>query len=310
MIKQGPTMSQTEQSKSPKKGIYLLPNLFTTAGLFAGFYSIVSSMQGRFELACMTIFIAMLADGLDGRVARLTNTQSAFGAEYDSLSDMIAFGLAPALLAYTWSLHTLGKIGWLVAFFYVASTGLRLARFNVQGAEEDKRFFSGLACPAAAAVMGGFVWVMLEYGVTDGTTLPYIVSALVVLCAALMLSSVKYYSFKVFDFKNHVPFTVLIVVVLAVMAIAMDPAQVLFYAFAAYMVLGPFLARLASKEEAAEEATLTDTDEELTNQSPDAATENKTMPFSFDLSHPVDESLAETPPQIRSFVLEKTDKEE
>jgi len=224
-----------------KKGIFLLPNLFTTAGLFAGFYSIVASMQDKFSLACLTIFIALVADSLDGRVARLTNSESAFGAEYDSLSDMIAFGLAPALLLYNWALHSLGKVGWLIAFFYVASTGLRLARFNVQHEEEDKRFFKGLACPAAAAVCAGFVWTMSEYGVTVDRAITLAVALLCILCASLMVSNVKYYSFKVFDFRHHVPFIVLVAVVIVVMAIAIDPAQVLFYGFLAYLVLGPIL---------------------------------------------------------------------
>ncbi|MFN3234027.1 MAG: CDP-diacylglycerol--serine O-phosphatidyltransferase [Gammaproteobacteria bacterium] len=234
-------MQPNTNEKQIKRGIYLLPNLFTTAGLFAGFYSIVAAMQGKFELACITIFIAMIADGLDGRVARLTNTQSAFGAEYDSLSDMIAFGLAPALLAYNWALHSLGKIGWLCAFIYVASTGLRLARFNTQVETADKRFFSGLASPAAAGFLTGFIWVMIEYGVIPTKQLHMITTVLTVVSALLMVSNIKYYSFKVFDFKGHVPFMVLVLLVLIVVAITIDPAQVLFYTFATYVVTGPVL---------------------------------------------------------------------
>lgn len=236
-------MSEEIQVKAtPKRGVYLLPNICTTAGLFAGFYSIVAAMQHHFGVACAAIFIAMVADGLDGRVARLTNTQSAFGAEYDSLSDMVAFGLAPALLMYTWSLSSLGKIGWLCAFFYVACTGLRLARFNTQLDNADKRFFIGLACPASAAVLAGAVWFLLENTSLAGDAMAIPIAILTVLVGALEVSNIKYYSFKVLDFRSHVPFTVLVFVVLIVMLIALDPAQVLFYAFAAYLIFGPVIA--------------------------------------------------------------------
>lgn len=235
-------MSDEVQVKTPKRGVYLLPNIFTTAGLFAGFYSIVAAMQHHFGIACAAIFIAMIADGLDGRVARLTNTQSAFGAEYDSLSDMVAFGLSPALLVYTWSLNCLGKIGWLCAFFYVACTALRLARFNTQSESADKRFFTGLACPASAAVLAGAVWFLLENTAVVGKAIAIPMAALTVLVGALEVSNIKYYSFKVLDFRHHVPFMVLVFAVLIVMLIALDPAQVLFYAFTAYLVLGPVIA--------------------------------------------------------------------
>ena len=225
-----------------KKGVYLLPNLFTTAGLFLGFYAIVAAMQGKFETASIAIFIAMIADGLDGRVARLTNTESAFGAQYDSLSDMITFGLAPALLVFTWSLSTLGKIGWLCAFLYVAGTALRLARFNSQLENDDKHYFTGLACPAAAGLLVGFIWYMDEMSFDVGSLLVHASAAITVALGALQVSNLKYYSFKVFDFKSHVPFTVLIAVVVLVAAIAMDPAAVLFYGFALYVVLGPLTA--------------------------------------------------------------------
>ncbi|MBP9726621.1 MAG: CDP-diacylglycerol--serine O-phosphatidyltransferase [Gammaproteobacteria bacterium] len=236
-------MSEETQIKAqPKRGVYLLPNIFTTAGLFSGFYSIVAAMQHHFGIACAAIFIAMIADGLDGRVARLTNTQSAFGAEYDSLSDMVAFGLAPALLMYTWSLSSLGKVGWLCAFFYVACTALRLARFNTQLEQADKRFFVGLACPAAAAVLVGAAWFVLDNTTFVGKSIAIPIAALTIVVGALEVSSIKYYSFKVLDFRHHVPFTVLVFAVLAVMLIALDPTQVLFYAFAAYLVLGPVIA--------------------------------------------------------------------
>lgn len=224
-----------------KKGVYLLPNLFTTAALFLGFYAIVAAMQNKFDTASVAIFIAMIADGLDGRVARLTNTQSSFGAQYDSLSDMISFGLAPALLVFTWSLSTLGKIGWLCAFLYVAGTALRLARFNSQLENDDKHYFTGLACPAAAGLLVGFIWYMDEMGVGINSLLIHGSAAITVALGALQVSNLKYYSFKVFDFKSYVPFTVLIAVVVIVTAIAIDPAVVLFYGFALYVVLGPLV---------------------------------------------------------------------
>lgn len=232
---------ETQVRPTPKRGVYLLPNMFTTGALFAGFYSIVAAMQHHFGLACVAIFIAMIADTLDGRVARLTNTQSAFGAEYDSLSDMIAFGLSPALLMYTWSLNSLGKVGWICAFFYVACTALRLARFNIQLEQADKRFFLGLPCPAAAAVLVGGVWFLLENTTFMGKNIAIPMAVLTVIVGALEVSNIKYYSFKVLDFKSHVPFTALVFAVLIVMLIALDPAQVLFYAFTAYLVLGPIL---------------------------------------------------------------------
>ena len=236
-------MSEELQAKTtPKRGVYLLPNIFTTGALFAAFYAIVAAMQQHFGVACVATFIAMIADGLDGRVARLTNTQSAFGAEYDSVSDMVAFGLTPAVLIYTWSLHSLGKIGWLCAFFYVACTALRLARFNTQLDVADKRFFVGLACPAAAAVLVGAVWFLLENTTVMGKSIAIPMACLTVLVGALEVSNIKYYSFKVLNFRHHVPFTVLVLAVMIIMLIALDPAQVLFYAFATYLVLGPVIA--------------------------------------------------------------------
>ena len=149
--------------KKPRRGIYLLPNLFTTGCLFAGFYAIVSAMGGRFEAAAVAIFVAMVMDGLDGRVARLTNTQTDFGAQYDSLADMVSFGLAPSLVIYEWALFSMGKLGWLAAFVYAAATALRLARFNTQVGTAGKRYFQGLASPAAAAMVAGMVWVGIDY---------------------------------------------------------------------------------------------------------------------------------------------------
>lgn len=222
-----------------RKGIYLLPNLFTTAGLFAGFYAIVAGMRGHFDVAATAIFIAMVMDALDGRIARLTNTESAFGAQYDSLSDMIAFGAAPALVIYTWSLSTL-KFGWLVAFIYAAAAALRLARFNIQTAKVDKRFFVGLATTPSAGVLAGYIWSMDELGLNTPIT-SVIGAALTVLIGVLMVSNVRYYSFKNIDLKAHVPFVALLIVVLIFVGISVDPPIVLFIIFASYALSGPVL---------------------------------------------------------------------
>ena len=230
-----------------KKGIYLLPNLFTTGALFAGYYSIIASINGKFELAAISVFIAALLDGLDGRVARLTNTQSAFGEQYDSLSDLVSFGLAPSLLMYTWSLKSLavihpvmGKIGWLVAFIYAVSGALRLARFNVQIGTVDKAYFQGLASPAAAAVVCSFVWVAVDHEFT-GESLRF-VSLAVTLCAGLlMVSRFRYYSFKTLPFKESVPFVWILVLVLIFVLLALAPAKVLFVVFGLYALSGPVM---------------------------------------------------------------------
>jgi len=187
-----------EAAESPAKrrrGIYLLPNLFTTAALFAGFFAIVAAIGNHFDSAAVAVFIAMVLDGLDGRVARLTNTQSEFGGEYDSLSDMVSFGLAPALVMYLWSLHALGKLGWLAAFVYTAGAALRLARFNTQIGVADKRYFQGLASPAAAAVMMGMVWVGNDYHLA-GADVRVLAFAVTVILGVLMVSNVRYYSFN------------------------------------------------------------------------------------------------------------------
>lgn len=227
-------------NKTRPRGIYLLPNILTTAALFAGFYSIVAAMKGNFDIAAMAVFIAMIADTLDGRVARMTNTQTAFGAEYDSLSDMVAFAVAPALIVYSWSLYTLGKLGWLVAFVYTAATALRLARFNTQTHDADRRYFQGLPCPSAAAVVAGMVWCCSYYDL-NGMFLA-IVAAIVTFCVAgLMVSRVRYYSFKEFDFKDKVSFFSVVILVLVIAAIAMEPPQMLFGIFLAYACLGPIV---------------------------------------------------------------------
>ena len=196
------------------KGIYLLPNLFTTAALFSGFYAIISAMNGRFEASAIAIFVAALFDGMDGRVARMTNTQSAFGAEYDSLSDMVSFGVAPALVVFSWSLQTLGKVGWICAFIYAVAAAFRLARFNVQIAVVDKRYFIGLASPLAAAIIASMVWAGFDNRIAGREQeLAIGVAAVTVLAAFLMVSNFRYYSFKELD-RSRVPFAVMLPVVL------------------------------------------------------------------------------------------------
>ena len=223
-----------------KRGIYLLPNLFTTAALFAGFYAIVAAMQDRFEAAAVAIFIAMVLDGLDGRVARLTNTQSEFGAEYDSLSDLASFGIAPALVIYQWALSGMGKLGWLAAFIYTASAALRLARFNTQVGIADKRYFQGLASPAAAAIISGMVWVGESYSLSGKAV--NVAALLTTVCVGLlMVSNIRYHSFKGFDLKGKVPFVAIMVFVLVLVLVTYDPPVVLFSFFFLYVLSGPIL---------------------------------------------------------------------
>jgi CDP-diacylglycerol--serine O-phosphatidyltransferase len=232
-------MTEQKQSDSARKrGIYLLPNLFTTAGLFSGFYAIVASMNGQFEAAAIAIFIAMIFDGIDGRIARMTNTESAFGAEYDSMADMVSFGIAPALVSYNWGLDELGKVGWLAAFVFAAGAALRLARFNTQVGIADKRFFQGLASPAAAAIVAGMVWLGQDQGI-NGKDLGYIVALITVCSGLLMVSNFRYHSFKGIDLKGKVPFVVVLLMVLVLVVIASQPALLLFAAFAIYAISGP-----------------------------------------------------------------------
>lgn len=223
---------------SPRKGIYLLPNLLTTAGLFSGFFAIVSSMNGRFEAAAVAIFIAMIFDGLDGRVARLTNTQSEFGAQYDSMSDMLSFGVAPALVAYNWGLAEYGKFGWLAAFIFVACAALRLARFNANLGVTDGRFFQGLASPAAAAIIAGMVWSGSIYQV-DGDNIGYLVGLLTIVTGLLMVSNFRYNSFKDLNWRDRVSFLTILMVVLVFVVIAARPAEMLFGIFFIYACSGP-----------------------------------------------------------------------
>ena len=231
-----------ENAPRPKRrrGIYLLPNLFTTAALFAGFYAILSAMQGRYEAAAIAIFAAMVMDGLDGRVARLTHTQSDFGAEYDSLSDMVAFGLAPALVVYVWALSGLGKLGWLAAFVYTAGTALRLARFNTQIGIADKRYFQGLPSPSAAAILSAGVWIGADYAI-DGHDVSWFAGLLTGLVGLLMVSNFRYHSFKQIDVRGRVSFIFAVVVMLAFAVVFMHPPVVLFAMFLGYAVSGPVL---------------------------------------------------------------------
>jgi|UPI000427988C CDP-diacylglycerol--serine O-phosphatidyltransferase len=227
-----------EGRKVRHRGIYLLPNLFTTANLFAGFYAIINAMNGNFYVAAAAVFVAMVLDSLDGRVARLTNTQSAFGAEYDSLSDMVAFGVAPALLAFEWALGSMGKVGWMVAFIYVAGAALRLARFNTQIGSVDKRYFIGLASPAAAGVVAGTVWAFSDFGI-KGSNMAFAVAVLVAAAGMLMVSNIKYYSFKDLDLKGRVPFVAILAVVLVFAVVFSDPPRILLIIFLAYAASGP-----------------------------------------------------------------------
>ncbi len=220
-----------------RRGIYLLPNLLTLAALFAGFYAIVQAMNLNFDQASIAIFVAMVFDTLDGRVARMTRTQSAFGAEFDSLSDMVAFGAAPALIMYEWVLRDLGKLGWIAAFLYCAGAALRLARFNTMLDVADKRWFTGLPSPAAAAVVAGFIWIVDDYAI-EPATLHWWAWIVTVFAGLTMVSNLKYYSGKSINLKKSVPFVALLSFVAFIAFLAYQPALVLFGAFVAYAVSG------------------------------------------------------------------------
>jgi CDP-diacylglycerol--serine O-phosphatidyltransferase len=220
-----------------RRGIYLLPNLFTTAALFGGFYAIVQAINGRFDQAAIAIFVAMVLDGLDGRVARLTKTQSAFGAEYDSLSDMVSFGAAPALVIYEWALLSLGKLGWIAAFVYCAGAALRLARFNTMLEVADKRFFQGLPSPAAAALVAGFVWIMDDAAI-DPESIRWWAWVVTVFAGLTMVSNLKYYSFKTINLRRSVPFVVVFLIMMSFVLVSYQPAIVLFAGFVVYALSG------------------------------------------------------------------------
>ena len=237
--------SAEDEAQAPlpprRRGIYVLPNAITLAALFSAFYGIIMASNGRFELACIAIFVAAVLDSLDGRVARMTNSQSAFGEQMDSLSDMVAFGAAPALIVYQWALQDLGRLGWIPAFVYIAGAALRLARFNVNIGVVDKRFFQGLPSPAAAAIVMSFIWVMDDAGFKSVSRIDWIEwSAFgVTLYAGLsMVTNAPFYSFKVWGGRRTVPFAVLIVVMLTIALVALDPPRVLFGIFCLYGLSG------------------------------------------------------------------------
>ncbi len=233
----------TEKIRS-KRGIYLLPSVLTTFGMFAGFYSIISSINGDFTIAAISILIAMFWDTLDGREARLTNTQSAFGAEYDSLADLVSFGLAPALLVYQWTLYELGRFGWLAAFVYLACAALRLARFNTQVGIADKRYFQGLPSPAAAGVIASMIWLKIwTFASFDSDVISlgyYLGAGITILCGLLMVSNIRYYSFKEFDSKKA-SFRFLLIVILSLIILVSKPNIILFTGFFVYLLSGPII---------------------------------------------------------------------
>ncbi len=258
-----PHMDETQQTPRPRgRGIYLLPNLFTTGGLFAGFYAIIAATQGRFDDACIAVFVAGILDGLDGRVARLTNTQSEFGVQYDSLADLVSFGLAPALVMYHWALSSTlldgvipGKIGWVAAFLYAACAALRLARFNSQVGQVDKRWFIGLASPAAAGLVASFVWTCHDLGYS-GEQLRYGALAVTVIAGLLMVSRLRYFSFKGGGPRHdRVPFLAIVVVLAIVVAVAIDPPRVLLAIGALYALSGPVYAAVRRLRRPPSEAT-------------------------------------------------------
>ena len=228
-----------------RKGIYILPNLFTLAALFGGFYAIVMAMNGRFDYAAVGGFCAMVLDSLDGRVARMTNTQSAFGEQMDSLSDMVSFGVAPALIAYEWALSGLGRWGWIAAFVYCSCAALRLARFNVNTGTVDKRWFQGLPSPAAAALVTGFIWLLSDAGVQRGqdglltwSQLTWVMFGLTLYAGLTMVTNAPFYSFKDLHLKRSVPFTAIVLIVLGIAIINIHAPTVLFSIFVAYGLSG------------------------------------------------------------------------
>ncbi len=247
--------SPSTEQKRPSRGIYLLPNLFTTSALLAGFYSIILAYNGHYGDAGLAIIVAMVLDGFDGRVARMTNTTTAFGAEYDSMADMISFGMAPAFLMYSWSLSDLseahyGQLSWVIAFVYTACCGLRLARFNVAVGTADKRFFQGLACPSAAAILASFVWVMTGLGVS-GDDVVILAAVMTAASGIAMVSTFTYYSFKDLGDNKKVPFAMLLGLLLLLVVTAVDPPKMILIASVIYGLSGPvyYLFRLYRKRQ-------------------------------------------------------------
>ncbi|NOT83458.1 MAG: CDP-diacylglycerol--serine O-phosphatidyltransferase [Methylococcaceae bacterium] len=228
------------------RGIYLLPNLFTTGAMFAGFYAMTSAINSHFETAAIAIFVAMVLDGLDGRVARLTNTQSEFGAQYDSLSDMVSFGVAPGLVMYLWVLSSMGQLGLFAAFVHTAGGALRLARFNTQLTTADKRYFQGLPSPAAAAILAGFIWISAKYHY-DVHAIKYLALILTISTGLLMVSNFRYSSFKEIDLRGRVPFIVAISIMLTIAFVMAHPETMLFLFFLGYAVSGPIITLIMRK---------------------------------------------------------------
>ena len=252
-----------------RKGLYILPNMFTLAALFSGLYAILMAVNFEFDKAAVGIFFALILDSLDGRVARMTNTQSAFGEQMDSLSDMVSFGAAPALIAYMWALQGLGRWGWLAAFVYCACAALRLARFNVNTAVVDKRFFQGLPSPAAAALVAGFIWLMTELGFEGadklwGISIPWITFAVAMYAGLTMVTNVPFYSFKDISMKKSVPFAVIVLIALGIAVVNIDPPTVIFGVFIAYGLSGyvVYLWRKSKGQQTSVIATSTDEPDE------------------------------------------------
>ena len=239
-------MTQTKRSIR-QRGIYLLPNLFTTGAMFAGFYAIISAINGRFEVSAISLFVAMILDGLDGRVARMTNTESEFGVQYDSLSDMVSFGVAPGVVMYIWAFESLGKLGLFAAFVHTAGGALRLARFNTQVEVADRRYFQGLPSPAAAAILAGALWISVEMGY-EVESIKYLILILTISTGLLMVSNFRYSSFKEIDFKGRVPFIVAISVMLGI-GFVMAQAEIMLFVLAlGYAISGPIITLMTLRQ--------------------------------------------------------------
>lgn len=234
-------VAEEDGRKTTRKGIYLLPNLLTLGAMFAGFYAIIAGINGNFNAAGWAILIAAVMDGLDGRVARLTNTQSAFGAQFDSLADMVSFGVAPALIVFSWTLGSLGNAGWAASFIFMSCAALRLARFNVQAGTADKRFFVGLQSPVAAGLVTFVVWVAYKYNIEQGWWTSLGTGLLTAFTGLLMISNYRYYSFKEIHFKGTVPYVVFVLAVGLLVVIAQRPHEVLFAMCAVYAITGPII---------------------------------------------------------------------
>jgi CDP-diacylglycerol--serine O-phosphatidyltransferase len=254
---------EQEAPAKPRKGIYVLPNLFTLAALFGGFYAIVMAMNNRFEMAAIGVFCAMVLDSLDGRVARMTNTQSAFGEQMDSLADMVSFGAAPALISYEWALRGLGRWGWIAAFVYCACAALRLARFNVNTSVVDKRFFQGLPSPAAAALVMGFIWLLNDHGFA-GNDVAWLMFGVCLYAGLTMVTNLPFYSFKDMHMKRSVPFAVIVLIVILIAVINIEPPVMLFTLFVVYGVSGYalYIWRRARGQQASVISTSTDEPDE------------------------------------------------